>query len=640
MPKIIIPVRRLIRNALLLFLGCASVSSSFRADQNSIKHDLGQTMLGAGWQSNLDVTAVEAQLPHASIFDYISERLITQVDIAPTQAPALAQQDPAGCGPQWLGRCSGNQPTPKSNPDSKNGALATPSSNANEAQTLTLIVAALRKGFDIENEACRDNNIAANECDAAFRKIIKYERVKLNPKGEEGVVVELQGLGFCGSRGCSGYLLRRTTNGYDNEGYASLGALEISGATTNGYYDLLFHGNKRYNAPDTVYTWDGSRYVEHFQNADGSAYHVPVAATPTEQAANQKQWDLYTEDLMADQVIGLTAEQYQKKNPHSCVTLQGLTPMSSGPYSSCDNGAYTFVFENGHFAFWVSGFKDNDINAILKSIEGRRGKPSAISPDRWSWGSLNAKNGPLLVTITPQSYWQFDGNRAAIDRFLEYKAMQAKRQEQSVEMQAKEQQVEYQGIVLGQYLTTHNGISPVPLKTDCICKDDVEVEAAHSQFVPDPNCPVGYRCDINANGGQSMAEHLDGKNLPTPLTDIFDKEIREYRAGQRESYCWWTTNLGLNWNQQAGRFIPKDRVRMIVVETRQTPQDVIKDMTRQHGPYRTVLAPATTMWQWDGPNVATRRILVEAKEAQDPQTLERFVTTEIIFQLLAGTSAK
>lgn len=330
---------------------------------------------------------------------------------------------------------------------------------------------------------------------------------------------------------------------------------------------------------------------------------------------------------MANQAVGSTLEQYQKKYPHSCVTLQGLTPMSGGPFSSCDNDAYTFVFESGHFAFWGSDFKHNDINTILKSIDDERGKPSAISPDRWSWGLPNAKNGPLLVTMTPQSYWQFDGNRAAVDRFLGYKAIQAK--EEAQRKQAAQQTAEsapapgldtnnsvlaikpapvigWHGVAMGQIVnSTHNYSVFETIHTDCFNYFDLN---SHLSIV---NGRLDYPM-----------------TTPDPvLQAAYQQEEADWAKGKRISYCMFRLKEGTH------------GVWMINVKTRQTPRELIAAFSKLYGPPVPGMHGLTSndtdsiMWVFPPPNPTPEIILVRPEEAQDPQTLERFVICYITFKL-------
>lgn len=181
-------------------------------------------------------------------------------------------------------------PTTTSVRDSKNAASAAPSSKVDEAETLSLIVAALRKGFDNEKEFCEVDKIAANECDTAFRQIITYTHVKLNPKGQEGLLVGM-GRSFCGSGGCTTYLLKPATKGYEIliDGFN----LEMSKTTNLGFYDVVQYGDFRDRNSAQTYTWDGSKYLMVSKAPIGQAAQAPVAASPAAQAANQKQWDIY-----------------------------------------------------------------------------------------------------------------------------------------------------------------------------------------------------------------------------------------------------------------------------------------------------------------------------------------------------------
>jgi hypothetical protein len=309
--------------------------------------------------------------------------------------------------------------------DAPSAAPATPSIKADEAETLTLIVAALRRdsppgarvSVDNEKEFCDFNKIAENNCDTAFRKTIKYVRVKLNPKGQEGAVVEIQGPGFCGSGGCSGFLLRRTTDGYEDEGNASIGALEVSGATTNGYYDLIFHGEKRYNAPDIVYKWDGSKYIV-------------VSKAPTVQAKTEAK---PAQDLQDS--FGETLAQYRAKN-QDCVSTPQFK--QKGPYLLCDNTQYsrdpanaqmntvirTVVFENGVLAFFMdtSIVSPTNFQQLENAITKDYGPPLEISPiiRAWPAGTTNVSVVLVLPTLGSVYAHIITGSSADMAKFIDW----------------------------------------------------------------------------------------------------------------------------------------------------------------------------------------------------------------------------
>jgi DnaJ-domain-containing protein 1 len=108
-----------------------------------------------------------------------------------------------------------------------------------------------------ETQLCQDNLTA--ECHALFLRSIHYRSVTLTPSGQSGLIVELSAPAFCGSGGCSIYVLRKTSSGYATvlEELGSLDGLQVATAMNNGYYDLTRRGK----ISASRYIWTGSKYV-------------------------------------------------------------------------------------------------------------------------------------------------------------------------------------------------------------------------------------------------------------------------------------------------------------------------------------------------------------------------------------------
>jgi hypothetical protein len=111
-----------------------------------------------------------------------------------------------------------------------------------------------------EDEFCSE--VQVTDCRADFRKSIKYKIITISPNGMSGLFVETPVTGFCGSGGCSIYVLRKTQKGYKCllETIGALEDLELSHIATNGFYDVLQHGIYNSVQRNRRYVWTGSRY--------------------------------------------------------------------------------------------------------------------------------------------------------------------------------------------------------------------------------------------------------------------------------------------------------------------------------------------------------------------------------------------
>lgn len=237
---------------------------------------------------------------------------------------------------------------------------------ANEADVLSPIVLELRKGFDNQKELCEYQQITGKECDAEFRKAITYRKVTLSPRGQEGIVVELRGGPFCGSGGCTGYLLRRTNEGFKEEGvgFTGIAALKVGKTTTNGFYDLISLSEKRYGGTDDTYKWDGSKYVkvsptstatssDRAKQEDQLAGKEKQAASARAQHATQieqtnKQFPLFDASVIADQA-GKNVSRYVDEHMADGYVRLGGSVDSVAPMPRWSDRDYPYP--KGEFSF-------------------------------------------------------------------------------------------------------------------------------------------------------------------------------------------------------------------------------------------------------------------------------------------------
>jgi len=101
-------------------------------------------------------------------------------------------------------------------------------------------------------------------CRTRFRKAIAFKQVLLSPSGQHGVIVGFSLRGFCGSRGCSIYILKQDGETYKNILGTETGVLTsfvFSKTVTHGFYDVTVN-NGTLSTPDhTKYIWNGSKYI-------------------------------------------------------------------------------------------------------------------------------------------------------------------------------------------------------------------------------------------------------------------------------------------------------------------------------------------------------------------------------------------
>lgn len=131
------------------------------------------------------------------------------------------------------------------------------SSNEQDVQLRMNIEAVLKAEEDM---FCSD--IQAQDCGEQFKRGIKYRSAQLSPGGKSGLFVELHLKGFCGSGGCSLYVLRSEDNGYKIvlQSVGTLEDLKLLKTTTKGYFDLRQRGFYNDQQRNREYVWTGSSY--------------------------------------------------------------------------------------------------------------------------------------------------------------------------------------------------------------------------------------------------------------------------------------------------------------------------------------------------------------------------------------------
>lgn len=72
---------------------------------------------------------------------------------------------------------------------------------------------------------------------------------------------------LCGAKQCSGWLYRKTTEGYELLLEAHVGDIVLRRAVTNGYRDvgIQYMGGFNYPPSEEIYKFDGRRYQKWSQ---------------------------------------------------------------------------------------------------------------------------------------------------------------------------------------------------------------------------------------------------------------------------------------------------------------------------------------------------------------------------------------
>ncbi|MGB8131223.1 MAG: restriction endonuclease [Candidatus Angelobacter sp.] len=188
-----------------------------------------------------------------------------------------------------------------------------------------------------EDEArfCQENRDP--ECHSLFLRSIHYRSVTLAPSGQNGLIVELSAPYFCGSGGCSVYVLKKTSSGYATvlEELGSLDGFQVITSTNNGYYDLTRSGK----ISSSRYKWTGSKYISIATTDSAlditnepvkpSPHPSPTPGTPS--SDGEIVWV-----VIALLVIGVFARAlYKKANLQKCAQCGSLTKAGTGDCPVC-----------------------------------------------------------------------------------------------------------------------------------------------------------------------------------------------------------------------------------------------------------------------------------------------------------------
>src|SRR5439155_1057584 len=120
-----------------------------------------------------------------------------------------------------------------------------------------------------ESSSCAtDPNPSA--CRTRFREAIGFRRVTLSPSGQQGLIVEFFLKDFCGSGGCSIYILKQEAEAsgisyryiYNNvlEELGGIDSFDFAKSVTNDFYDVTVNSGT-FGMPSHIkYVWNGSKY--------------------------------------------------------------------------------------------------------------------------------------------------------------------------------------------------------------------------------------------------------------------------------------------------------------------------------------------------------------------------------------------
>jgi len=145
------------------------------------------------------------------------------------------------------------QPAPTPSAPKPPEPISSPAAND---KLLDVVAEALH---DEQVNFCSQGNLSGDECETQFRSALTLQQVKLTPDGQEnGVLVTTEGFYFCGSGGCSAYLLKCAAkcevliNGFN---------LEMATTVTAGHYDVSAAEDMHDPNSAQAYKWSGKEYV-------------------------------------------------------------------------------------------------------------------------------------------------------------------------------------------------------------------------------------------------------------------------------------------------------------------------------------------------------------------------------------------
>jgi hypothetical protein len=102
------------------------------------------------------------------------------------------------------------------------------------------------------------------QCHQTYRNNFKWQEIVITPSGQTAILVESDNMGFCGSAGCSLYLLIEKPDGNfvqvlgaDGD-TGTLGQIKVLKDATRGYYNVQKTWRDGKNR--TLYLWDGLGY--------------------------------------------------------------------------------------------------------------------------------------------------------------------------------------------------------------------------------------------------------------------------------------------------------------------------------------------------------------------------------------------
>ena len=171
-------------------------------------------------------------------------------------------------------------------------------------------------------------------CHTTFVRGIRYRPVTLSPSGQRGLIVELSVPYFCGSGGCSIYVLRQKGNSYSTvlEELGSLDGFDVAESTSKGFFDITRIGK----ASSSRYRWTGSKYIAAADEIASDAAPTPLQSESPRSSSSDTEVSAWVFIfLVGGALLGFL---YRGLTKRRC-TLCGNPPDASGVYCSTCSAA-------------------------------------------------------------------------------------------------------------------------------------------------------------------------------------------------------------------------------------------------------------------------------------------------------------
>jgi hypothetical protein len=133
-------------------------------------------------------------------------------------------------------------------------------------RTKSLAPEMLRALKNYQKEYCEDQFVEGfrKDCGKKFAANFKLVKLLITPTGRTAILVENRNIGFCGSAGCSLYLLVEQADASfiqilgTGGDVGTINRVTVLKAVTAGHYDLRITWSD--GKTHSIYRWNGSRY--------------------------------------------------------------------------------------------------------------------------------------------------------------------------------------------------------------------------------------------------------------------------------------------------------------------------------------------------------------------------------------------